>query len=186
MVFPIPRLVPTIEIDYSRVPANVKFEIDDAEASWTFRHKFDYIHIRYLAAAIVDWPKLMRQVYDATEPGGWAEFQDFDLRYYSEDGSLKEGHKVQQWITTLLKAAEDFGRDPSPGAKLEGYMRDAGFEDVHQEKYRMPIGPWPKDKHLVRSMRAHTLNFERPAKSGANTALENHRSLESGPARRWT
>ena len=107
------------------------------------------MHVRYLAAAILDWPKLMRQAFEATAPGEWAEFQDFDLKYYSEDGSLKEEHSVQKWITTLLKAAEDFGRDPSPGSKLEQYMKDAGFEDVQHEKYRMPIGPWPKDKHLV-------------------------------------
>ena len=132
-----------------RVPPNVKFEIDDAEEPWTFREKFDFVHVRYLAAAIVDWPKLMRQAFEATAPGEWAEFQDFDLNYYSEDGSLKEEHSIQKWITTLLKAAEDFGRDPSPGSKLEKYMKEAGFEDVQHEKYRMPIGPWPKDQHLV-------------------------------------
>ncbi|KAK3171323.1 hypothetical protein OEA41_003407 [Lepraria neglecta] len=132
------------------VPANVKFEIDDAEEPWTFQHKFDYVHVRYLTAAIVDWPKLVRQAYDATEPGGWAEFADFNLKFYSEDGSLKEEQHLQKWITYFLNAAEDFGRDPSPGSKLEGYMKEAGFEDVQHEKYRMPIGPWPKDKHLVR------------------------------------
>ncbi|KAL2051991.1 hypothetical protein ABVK25_007683 [Lepraria finkii] len=130
------------------VPANVKFEIDDAEDPWTFQHKFDFVHVRYLASAIVDWPKLVRQAYDATEPGEWAEFEDFDLKYYSEDGSLKEEHHVQKWISSFLKAAEDFRRDPSPGPKIEGYMKEAGFEDVQHEKYRMPVGPWPKDKHL--------------------------------------
>ncbi|KAL6722045.1 hypothetical protein ACLMJK_001150 [Lecanora helva] len=132
----------------SWVPANVKFEIDDAEETWTFQHKFDFIHARYLAAAIVDWPKLMRQAFDATKPGGWAEFQDFDINYYSEDGSLKPEHEVQKWITTLLDAAEKFGRDPNPGRKLEGWMKDAGFTEVHHERYRLPIGPWAKDKHL--------------------------------------
>ena len=150
MVFPVSRLSTVLTLNNGRVPANVKFEIDDAEEPWTFQHKFDYVHVRYLAAAIVDWPKLVRQAYDATEPGEWAEFQDFNLKYYSEDGSLKEEQHIQKWITTLLKAAEDFGRDPSPGSKLEGYMKEAGFEDIHHEKYRMPIGPWPKDKHLVR------------------------------------
>ena len=135
----------------NRVPANVKFEIDDAEEPWTFQEKFDYVHVRYLAAAIADWPKLVRQAFQATAPGEWAEFQDFDLKYYSEDGSLREDQNIQKWITTLLKAAENFGRDPSPGSKLEQYMRDAGFEDVQHEKYRMPIGPWAKDKHLVRT-----------------------------------
>ncbi|MCJ1276044.1 hypothetical protein MMC21_003849 [Puttea exsequens] len=132
----------------SWVPANVKFEIDDAEEPWTFPHKFDFVHLRYLAAAIADWPRLVRQAYDATEPGGWAEFQDFDVTYYSEDGSMKPEHEVQQWITRLIDAAVKFGRDPCPGSKIEGWMREVGFENVQHEKYRLPIGPWPKDKHL--------------------------------------
>lgn len=105
--------------------------------------------MRYLAAAIEDWPKLMRQTFQHTKPGGWAEFQDFDLTYYSEDGSLKEEQQISKWITTLIAAAHRFGRDPCPGSKLEGWMKDAGYENVQHEKFRLPIGPWAKDKHLV-------------------------------------
>ncbi len=28
-------------------------------------------------------------------------------------------------------------------------MKDAGFQNVKAERYKLPIGPWPKDKHLV-------------------------------------
>ena len=91
----------------------------------------------------------MRQTFSNTEPGGWAEFQDFDITYYSEDGSLKEEHALLKWITTLRDAAQDFGREASPGPKLVEWMKDAGFEGITDEKLRMPIGPWPKDKHLV-------------------------------------
>lgn len=27
-------------------------------------------------------------------------------------------------------------------------MKDAGFENIVHEKFRLPVGPWPKDKHL--------------------------------------
>ena len=101
--------------------------------------------------AIADWPKLMRQAFEHTKPGGWAEFQDFDITYYSEDGSLKDDRPMQRWITTLLDASRAFGRDPNPGPSLAGWMKDAGFEGVQHEKYRLPIGPWPKDQHLVGS-----------------------------------
>ena len=95
----------------------------------------------------------MRQAFENTKPGGWAEFQDFDLTYYSEDGSLKEDLSISKWITTLIDAAYGFGRDPCPGSKLEGWMKDAGFENVQHEKFRLPIGPWAKDGHLVCSTR---------------------------------
>ena len=97
----------------------------------------------------------MRQAFENTKPGGWAEFQDFDLEYYSEDGSLKEDQSISKWITTLIDAAYGFGRDPRPGSKLEGWMKDAGFENVHHEKFRLPIGPWAKDGHFVCSTRQY-------------------------------
>ncbi len=84
-----PSISPLSRIDHTlRVPPNVKFEVDDAEEPWTFQEKFDVVHARYLAAAIVDWPRLMRQAFEFTKPGGWAEFQDYDLVYYSEDGTM--------------------------------------------------------------------------------------------------
>ena len=73
-----------------RVPPNVKFEVDDCEAPWTFSEKFDVVHCRYLAAAIQDWPKLVGQAFQFTKPGGYSEFQDYMLAYYSEDGSFTE------------------------------------------------------------------------------------------------
>lgn len=45
----------------------------------------------------------------------------------------------------------------SPGPKLEGWFRDAGFVDVHVRKYRVPMGTWPKDKHLVRIIIVHKI-----------------------------
>ena len=105
--------------------------------------------MRHLVAAIGDWPKLVAQCFENTTPGGWAEFQDFDCTYYSEDSSLKDDHHIQKWITTFLQACHGFGRDPSPGSKLKGYIEDAGFENIQHWKYRLPIGPWAKDKHLV-------------------------------------
>ena len=77
------------------------------------------------------------------------EFQDFDAQYYSEDGSLGEDSAVVSWVNTWVGASRDAGRDPHPGPQIAGWMRDAGFQNVKQEKFRLPIGPWAKDKHLV-------------------------------------
>jgi hypothetical protein len=45
------------------VPPNVSFEIDDVEQPWIYNFDFDYIHSRYMATAIADWPKLLRQAF---------------------------------------------------------------------------------------------------------------------------
>lgn len=130
------------------VPANVKFEVDDAEESWTFPQKFDYVHCRYLAAAISDWPKLVGQCFQSTKVGGYSEFQDYSLRIHSDDGSVTSEHAMMKWNDVGLAACDSFGKDHSPGPKIEGWMKEAGFVDVHYERFPLPIGPWPKDKHL--------------------------------------
>jgi trans-aconitate methyltransferase len=46
------------------VPPNCKFEIDDVEDEWTYNFPFDYIHSRYMAGSIKDWPRLMNQCFE--------------------------------------------------------------------------------------------------------------------------
>ena len=54
-------------IYYHRVPPNVRFLVDDVEDEWTYDTPFDYIHCRYLAGAIADWPKLIRKAYQLSD-----------------------------------------------------------------------------------------------------------------------
>ncbi len=153
------------------------------------------IHARYLATAIADWPKLVSQAFQFTKPGGYSEFQDYDLVYYSEDGTLTDDRElssntmqttangkivaIQKWITILLQAARDFGRDPCPGPRLAGLMRDAGFQNVEEEKYKLPIGPWPKDKHLGRTFQRRPSGY-----MWLTDTPENRRGVEPRPDRR--
>ncbi|KAF2137668.1 uncharacterized protein K452DRAFT_291483 [Aplosporella prunicola CBS 121167] len=130
----------------SFVPPNVKFEVDDVEDPWTYNTPFSYIFSRYMATSIADWPRLIKQVHDNLEPGGWAEFQDFDLLYYSDDNTMNPDTEIYKWIRHILDASRKNGRDPCPGPQLEGWLKDAGFQNVHHERIKFPIGPWPKDK----------------------------------------
>jgi len=50
------------------VPPNVKFEVDDVESEWLYEDKFDFIFSRYMAASILDWEKLIRQMHQYASP----------------------------------------------------------------------------------------------------------------------
>src|SRR5271155_4740725 len=46
------------------IPPNLQFLVDDIEDSWGYEDQpFDYVHARFLAGSMLDWPKLMRQAY---------------------------------------------------------------------------------------------------------------------------
>ncbi|KAJ4302533.1 hypothetical protein N0V88_002682 [Collariella sp. IMI 366227] len=131
------------------VPPNVRFEVDDIEAPWVADSPFDFIFCRYLACCIKDWPKLVNTTFENLNPGGWVEFQDFDLNYYSPDNVLiPESTSVRQWSDLLLDAARKIGRNPCPGPSLEEWVRDAGFTNVKHELIRIPLGSWPRDRNL--------------------------------------
>ncbi|OHW98926.1 UMTA methyltransferase family protein [Colletotrichum incanum] len=130
------------------VPPNVKFEIDDVESPWVVQNKYDYIMCRYMAGSIADWPRLISNIYDNLNPGGWAEFQDMSTEYYSDDGTYTPQHATYDWNQTFVKTLRNMGRDPSPGPQLEGWVRaHNGFHHVFHQKFKTPIGPWAKNKH---------------------------------------
>jgi len=81
-------------------------------------------------------------------PGGWAEFQDYDITVYSDDDPKQPECETYKWAKTLIKLVESMGREPAPGPKLEKWMRDAGFVNVKAKKIKLPIGPWAKDARL--------------------------------------
>ncbi|KAF6833346.1 umta methyltransferase family protein [Colletotrichum musicola] len=125
-------------------PPNVKFEIDDVESPWIDK-KYDYIMCRYMAASIKDWPKLVKNIFDHLNPGGWAEFQEMNSEYYSNDGSYNESHATYKWNQTFVNACSVMGRDACPAPKIRTWVHDAGFENISAKRIKSPLGPWPKD-----------------------------------------
>ncbi|KAL1963448.1 hypothetical protein VTN77DRAFT_8349 [Rasamsonia byssochlamydoides] len=134
-------------IQPSLVPPNVKFLIDDIEAEWVYDQPFDYIHARYLMSSIKDYKKLIQQAYNNTAPGGWVEIHDWDTTLRCADGSTKDT-SIQQYYEVTRSAFTKTGYELDPGPKLEGWFPDAGFENIHVQKYIIPMGTWPKDERL--------------------------------------
>lgn len=155
------------------VPPNCKFLIDDMEDDWVDDQPFDYIHGRYLACSIKNYPRLLKQCYKHTAPGGWVEMQDWDLRIYSEDGSTK-GTSIQQYYDHVLPAFERTGVVVYPGPSLEKWFREAGFVDIHVEKYRVPLGTWPKDPYYKTLGTWNLLQAESGFEASAMAVLTRH------------
>ncbi|KAK3360550.1 S-adenosyl-L-methionine-dependent methyltransferase [Lasiosphaeria hispida] len=130
------------------VPQNLKFEVDDIESPWSHTMPFDFVFGRYLITAIKDFPGLVKSAYENIVPGGWVEFQDFDLNLYSDDGTLPADASSLAWDKYIIEATEQIGREPSPGPRLEGCIRAAGFRNVTKRQFKIPLGAWPKDPAL--------------------------------------
>lgn len=130
------------------VPPNVKFFIDDVELEWAEPVKYDYIHVRYMACSIKDWPRLVQQIYDNLKPGGWVEFQEAVNEMYSDDDTLQADNPMRKVMDLLREACDKVGRMLDPAPMFYTWAKDAGFRRVKEQRFKLPIGSWPKDPRL--------------------------------------
>jgi ubiquinone/menaquinone biosynthesis C-methylase UbiE len=132
----------------SWVPPNLKFELDDAQKPWTYPdNHFDYIHMRLMMGSIKDWPALYKEVFRCLKPGGYFEHQDYDPHVHSDDGSIAADSAWNQWGPLFVEAGEKLGQTFGVviDQKNMGWLKDAGFADVKEERLKLPMGDWARD-----------------------------------------
>lgn len=146
-------------IQPSWVPHNVSFEIDDCRDEWVFKHPFDFIHIRGLYGCLEDWDHLYSQAFQNLVPGGYIEQVETDIIHHSDDGSISNT-KIEEAGILSVKSAENFGKTFDIVKGMKDKMTKAGFVDVTERRFKLPVGPWPKDKYLKTVGRYQRLVWE--------------------------
>ena len=133
------------------VPPNLTFEVDDFEQEWTFqKDSFDFIHWRLLLASVSDYPKLFRQAFQHTKPGGYMEIHDVDPGQSCDDGTVTEDSSSVRWSQLFYEGCEKAGRPIPPIDSYKVMMESAGFVDIKEQILKRPSNTWPKDKNLKR------------------------------------
>ncbi|GKT52919.1 methyltransferase domain-containing protein [Colletotrichum tofieldiae] len=140
-------------IQPSWVPSNCRFQIDDFEKEWTFNEKFDFIHARNLEGCIADLPALFEQCFAHTKPEGWFEILEFDIEVRSQTlGDLDDDHIFKRWHQHMLVSSIRLGKPHGNAVdrKLAKAMVNAGYVDVVERKWPIPIGTWPAKPDMKR------------------------------------
>ncbi|PSN75231.1 S-adenosyl-L-methionine-dependent methyltransferase [Corynespora cassiicola Philippines] len=132
------------------VPPNVKFEIDDAEETWTWQENFfDLVHMRTMTGCIRNWDRLFEQAYKHTKPGGYIELQEMDYWGVIAPSSSNPGTSFMQWCEAQGAAARKAGHNLRTSSEvLTNYLKTAGFIDIQVLEFKLPIGPWAARKNL--------------------------------------
>lgn len=114
-----------------------------------------------LYGSIDDWTKYYQQAFRALKPGGWFQQLEMSILTRCDDDTLDkyEDKVLQEWGPLFINAADSpkFGRTLDIWKDMKQRMLDAGFEDVHQVDYKVPIGPWSSDPRLKEIGKWHLL-----------------------------
>jgi ubiquinone/menaquinone biosynthesis C-methylase UbiE len=125
------------------VPPNCTFYIADANDGWTWRQKFDFIHCRYLHMAVEE-KRLFQESFRALKPGAWFEIKEFALPLHCVDGTL-EGTALATWGNAMMEASRTINTPFDTPHQYRGWMEEAGFVNVKQSVYHLPLNTWPED-----------------------------------------
>ena len=131
------------------VPPNCVFEVEDVEEDWTFRtSSFDFIHAREFLTAIRDWRKLARQSFAHLKPGGWLELSATIPDVSSDDDTIPANSAYLEAARLFFEMSAKMGTPLEAPRSWKGIMQDVGFVGVTEVIYKMPMGPWAKDRRL--------------------------------------
>jgi hypothetical protein len=83
--------------------------------------------------------------FRALKPGGWIEDLEFSIVFKSEDDSIGYDHIMAKWSRIFLEAGEKMGKTFRIADQVQENLTAAGFKNVVETKYKMPIGNWSSD-----------------------------------------
>lgn len=93
------------------------------------------------------------------KPGGYLEQAEISVVPKSQDGST-DGTIFEKWGAVSLQAGDAFGKTLRIAEEAKDRMIAAGFVDVVERRYKVPIGPWARDPHLKDLGRYNRLYWE--------------------------
>jgi hypothetical protein len=84
-----------------------------------------------------------------TKPGGYIELQEMDYKAVIQPTSRNPGTSLMTWCTQQNSAALKVGvKLRTSPTFLKDHLKAAGFVDIVVHEYKLPAGPWPKQKRL--------------------------------------
>ena len=129
------------------VPPNVQFEVDDCTDDWLYQEPFDFIHVRGLYGCVEDWDRFYSQAFKHLVPGGYIQQIETGIIHHSDDGSF-EGSEMDEAGELSIQAAKVCGKSFDTVLEMKDKLRRAGFVDIKEHRFKLPVGPWPKDARL--------------------------------------
>ncbi|KAJ5334539.1 hypothetical protein N7452_006942 [Penicillium brevicompactum] len=112
------------------MPPNCVIEVDNVLEEWTWREKFDLIHMRNMLGSFdpSEWDRVYQQCYKNMAPGGWIE--------------------QLEWGPMMQACGDLAGRSCDILYTMSDSIKKAGFVEVREKTYKWPLGPWPKHQKL--------------------------------------
>jgi hypothetical protein len=95
----------------------------------------------------IDSPRCA-DVSRALKPGGWIEHFELSVKFECDDGTLTTDNPLSMWAPIQIEASEKMGKSFVVSTFTKERMKQAGYVDVREHKFKLPVGPWSSDRKM--------------------------------------
>ena len=82
------------------------------------------------------------------KPGAWIELQEMHHKAHCDDETMPDDYPVTQWLEYVRQGLAVLGPDLLGARKHAQYLQEAGFVNIEERVFKIPIGKWRKNKTL--------------------------------------
>ncbi|KZL64218.1 sam dependent [Colletotrichum incanum] len=90
--------------------------------------------------------------FEHLKPGGYVEVKETDIEDHSQSlgDDLPEDHIYRRWVKIMFEAIAMFGKTlrQTRDHGITSGLRNAGFIDIGEKSWPIPVGNWPADSKL--------------------------------------
>ncbi|KAJ0132416.1 hypothetical protein HZ326_24503 [Fusarium oxysporum f. sp. albedinis] len=132
------------------VPPNLCFDVVESLDLQTFDESSqDFVYSRDLKGRISDWDEFAKEIFDVLKSGGVAEFHEGTIEFKAKV-DLPENSFMKEWGDLFRKAGAERGArfDVIESEILLDSLRAAGFIDIMEYPFDVPIEPWEQEGKL--------------------------------------
>lgn len=79
------------------------------------------------------------------QAGGWLEQTEVEIKVYCDDDTANPDSQVEKLAKLSHDMSDAYGTDFQIAGRMKEEMEAAGFEDVREVRFRLPLGPWSAD-----------------------------------------
>jgi hypothetical protein len=119
-----------------------------------------YIHRHSSKLKLAKWPYLATDLIRCIKPGGWIQDMEMSIMWKSDDGTITDDHLLNEWSRISIEAAKKIGKTFENAQFTKENMIKAGFVDVVEKKYKMPVRGWSSDPKMKELGRWNALYFQ--------------------------
>jgi hypothetical protein len=73
---------------------------------------------------------------------------EMSIEFKSDDNTVPYEHVMAEWSRIFITAGEWMGKTMKIANDAARLVKQAGFVDVEEKWYKLPVGRWPKDPKL--------------------------------------